>query len=126
MTFIDQKFKPRKCKTCLNVFTPRNPCNLYCSLDCKGKNAYYRRNYGIDDAVLRKMKEEQDNKCAICSSEGFLIGKNNHSEKLAVDHCHKTGRVRGLLCHNCNRALGLFKDDREVMKKAVTYLEETH
>jgi len=70
------------------------------------------------------MKQEQDNKCYLCGSEGFLIGKNNHSEKLAVDHCHDTGKVRRLLCHNCNRALGLLKDNPDVLRKAANYVEE--
>jgi hypothetical protein len=117
-------FKDKACKTCGTTFTPTNPCNTYCSQQCKGKNSYYKRQYGITDSDLAKMKAEQDNKCYLCGSEGFLIGKNNHSEKLAVDHCHSTGKVRRLLCHNCNRALGLFQDNPEVLRKAVNYLED--
>lgn len=116
-------FKDKACKTCGSNFTPTNPCNIYCSPSCKGKNAYYKRNYGITDADLASMKKEQDNKCYLCHSEGFLIGKNNHDERLAVDHCHTTGKVRKLLCHNCNRALGLFKDNPELMRKAADYIE---
>ena len=116
-------FKDKVCKTCESTFTPTNPCNIYCSPQCKGKNSYYKRQYGITDADLAKMKEEQHNKCYLCGSEGFLIGKNNHSEKLAVDHCHETGKVRKLLCHNCNRALGLFKDNPDVLRKAADYVE---
>jgi hypothetical protein len=44
--------------------------------------------------------------------------------KLAVDHCHDTGKVRRLLCHNCNRALGLFKDNSDILRKAADYVEE--
>lgn len=117
-------FRDKKCKSCGNLFTPTNPCNTYCSPECKGKNAYYKRNYGIDDKELQKMKEEQNNRCYLCNSDGFLIGKNNHTEKLAVDHCHETGKVRKLLCHNCNRALGLFKDNPELMRKAADYVEQ--
>lgn len=117
-------FKDKECKTCKQVFTPTNPCNIYCSPKCKGKNSYYMLNYGITDADLARMKEEQDHKCYLCGSEGFVIGKNNHSEKLAVDHCHDTGKVRRLLCPNCNRALGLFKDNPDVLRKAANYLEE--
>lgn len=116
-------FKDKSCKTCSSVFTPSNPCQLYCSKECKGKNAYYKRNYGITDADLTKKKAEQGNKCFLCGSEGFLIGKNNHSEKLVVDHCHETGRVRKLLCQNCNRGLGLFQDNPELLRKAADYVE---
>lgn len=117
-------FKPKKCKTCNSVFVPSNPCNIYCSAECKGKNAYYKRNYKITDRDLKEMKELQQNKCFLCGSDGFLIGKNNHKEKLAVDHDHETGKVRKLLCHNCNRGLGLFKDNSELLRKAAVYVEE--
>ena len=42
---------------------------------------------------------------------------------LNVDHCHETGKIRGLLCHNCNRALGLFKDNVEFLERAILYLK---
>lgn len=117
-------FRDKSCKTCGGVFTPTNPCQLYCSSSCKGKNAYYKRNYGIDDATLEQMKKDQDYKCYLCHGEGFLMNKKRHCEKLAVDHDHDTGKVRKLLCHNCNRALGLFKDNPELMRKAASYVEE--
>jgi hypothetical protein len=47
----------------------------------------------------------------------------HHKVKIVVDHCHTTGAIRGLLCHNCNRALGLLKDDINVIKNAINYLE---
>lgn len=70
------------------------------------------------------MKRSQHDRCYLCGSEGFLIGNNAHTEKLAVDHDHETGRVRKLLCHNCNRALGLMKDDPELLRRAATYIEK--
>ena len=60
----------------------------------------------------------------ICSSNGFLIGNNGHTEHLAVDHDHETGQVRDLLCHNCNRALGLFQDSIETVEAALNYLKK--
>lgn len=117
-------FKDKRCKTCQKVFTPTNPCNTYCSPECKGRNAYYRRNYGIDDSTLQSMKEEQDNKCYLCGLDGFVMNSKVHKEKLVVDHDHETGKNRKLLCHNCNRALGLFKDNPEVLRKAADYVEE--
>lgn len=115
-------FKDKHCKSCDKVFTPTNPCNVYCSEECKKNNAYYIRNYGITNVQYKALKEHQGSVCAICGDEGFLIGNKGHHEKLAVDHNHETGNVRGLLCHNCNRALGLFKDNIQSLKLAIRYL----
>ena len=69
------------------------------------------------------MKTKQNDKCAICDQEGFIMnGKQGHTEKLVVDHCHANGNVRGLLCHNCNRALGLFQDRIDYLESAIKYL----
>jgi len=68
------------------------------------------------------MLDAQNNVCAICFEEGFIMAEH-HQAKLMVDHCHTTGRVRGLLCHNCNRALGLLKDNKSRFRSAITYLE---
>ena len=68
--------------------------------------------YGLTPAEYDELAEKQMKKCAICGSE----------EKLHVDHCHQTKKVRGLLCGNCNRGLGIFKDDIERFKKAINYL----
>lgn len=68
------------------------------------------------------MYERQNGKCQICQGDGFLM-REDHQAKLMVDHCHTTGRVRGLLCHNCNRALGLFKDSPEALSRALEYLK---
>lgn len=119
-------FRPKKCKdeNCENIFTPRGPSHLYCSDSCKENNGYYMRTYGITRNDYEKMEKAQGYKCAICNSEGFLIGENNHSAKLAVDHCHKSGKVRKLLCHNCNRALGLLQENISNFEAAISYLKE--
>ena len=123
MKYPNGYFKPKQCKTCGGEFTPTAPSQTYCTSTCRGKTAYYERNYGITETEYRKRLEDQDHKCHLCGSDGFLIGKNGHSEKLAVDHCHATGTVRKLLCHNCNRALGLLKDDPDLMRRAAAYIE---
>ena len=79
------------------------------------------RQFGVSYQELLMMKEDQDYKCARCG-----IHEETTTKKLAVDHDHKTNRVRGYLCNNCNRGIGLLKDDVEVMKKAIDYLERTH
>lgn len=72
------------------------------------------KQYGMTRADFDSMSAEQGNKCRICS----------RSRKLHVDHCHKTGRVRGLLCGSCNRGLGMFSDSIRNLDAAIVYLKE--
>jgi len=123
MKYPNGRFRDKECRACDATFTPTAPSQKYCSTECRGKTAYYERNYGITERQLADMKEAQDHRCYICNSEGFLIGKNGHTEKLAVDHCHKSGKVRKLLCHNCNRALGLMQDNPSLLRYAAAYIE---
>jgi hypothetical protein len=87
-----------------------------------GQDRYYRRCYGIDADEWEYMFAKQNGVCFICETEGFVM-KEEHKAKLMVDHCHVTGKVRGLLCHNCNRALGLLKDSIKAFQRALDYLE---
>lgn len=118
-------FKPKPCRRCGNMFDPVAPSHFYCSQECADEaftEAYLKRTYGITYDDYQRMLEDQGYVCAICGEEGFVM-KSTHKLKLVVDHCHTTGRVRGLLCHNCNRALGLLKDAPERLLKAVEYLK---
>jgi hypothetical protein len=63
------------------------------------------------------MLEDQGGVCAICSKPDEVEGR-----RMAIDHNHDTGAVRGLLCGNCNRGLGNFQDDIDMLKKATDYL----
>ena len=120
-------FKDKPCRECAKTFTPTAPSERYCSDACKGRGittAYLKRNYNITLDCYEKLLEKQNHLCAICHTEGFVMSaaKNGHVNKLVVDHCHESGRVRGLLCHNCNRALGLLKDNTETIQRALDYL----
>lgn len=72
--------------------------------------------YNITDSEWRDMANSQDYCCAIC-------GKHQPKKRLAIDHDHKTGKIRGLLCSNCNTALGLLKDNISIAESAVKYLK---
>ena len=78
-------------------------------------NAFLKRKYGVTLEWFEKQSAEQGGACTICGR----IPKG----RLAIDHDHSTGKVRGLICRSCNRALGLLKDSPEVLKKALAYLE---
>ena len=75
--------------------------------------------YGISLADYNEMLEGQGHKCAICGQD-----ETRFQKKLVVDHCHKTGKVRQLLCNMCNHGLGNFKDDVSLIAKAILYLEK--
>jgi Autographiviridae endonuclease VII len=80
--------------------------------------AYHlKRHYGISREEYEVMQRNQDYRCAICE------GVQPKLFDLSVDHDHETGRVRGLLCNQCNRSLGLLKDDPKLLRKAASYLE---
>lgn len=118
-------FKDKPCRSCGTVFSPQAPSHLYCSQVCADyelSSTYLRKTYGLSVEDYKRMLADQKDECKICKGEGFLMGES-HKMKLVVDHCHSTGKVRGLLCHNCNRALGLMHDDTEVLLNAIKYLE---
>lgn len=79
-------------------------------------------NFGLTPADYDAMLEAQGGVCAICERPE-RAERDGKPMRLSVDHCHATGRVRGLLCHACNRSLGLFGEDVELMADAVRYLE---
>ena len=79
-------------------------------------NGELLRSYGITTAQKAERIRSQNGKCAICEKE-LDMGRNTH-----VDHDHKTGKVRGILCDNCNKALGHIKDDLIIAGRLQGYL----
>lgn len=119
-------FKEKPCRNCSVVFKPQAPSHMYCSQRCADKantTRRLKRLYGVDLDHVLKMYEEQEGKCKICKTEGFKLSPNADNN-LVVDHCHINGGVRGMLCHNCNRALGLLKDNKEYLKRCIEYIKD--
>ena len=81
-----------------------------------------KRRFGITLHEYGQLMVKQGGKCAICGTDegGTRLGE---VKALAVDHDHKTGRVRGLLCESCNQGIGKLKDDVEILQKAIDYLK---
>lgn len=120
-------FKPKPCKLCATQFAPTAPSEHYCSDSCKDTavtDNYLYRNYGITILNYEEILEKQNNVCAICGGTGTERADHSKSKcNLVVDHCHNTNKVRGLLCHTCNTALGQFKDSKQLLQKAIEYLD---
>jgi hypothetical protein len=86
------------------------------------------KRYGLTQASYEDLLEIQEYTCAICYQHEERLREDGTEMPLSVDHCHKREAedgymlVRGLLCHRCNTALGLFREDPEVMQRAIDYL----
>jgi hypothetical protein len=140
-------------KTCIGCgktksLTDFSPNGKYVRSRCKLCNAEYARNwnrdnsdraletkrrrelpqtYGITYEEYEQMLSDQDGVCAICGQDELNEhGRTGKKFRLSVDHCHATGAVRGLLCQKCNRAMGLFGDNPELLRKAMSYLLRRH
>jgi hypothetical protein len=74
------------------------------------------RRYGVSKEQYLGMLASQGHRCTICSEA---------LTEPCVDHCHTTGKVRGLLCHHCNKGLGMFKDNPAIIQAAIDYLGKT-
>lgn len=122
-----------QCKTCVAdrvaKWQERNPDRVrqtkrrsHNSRKRKHKASQMRSLYGIDIEVYEEMFERQGGKCAICLQPETIV-RDGEPMKLSVDHCHDTNEIRGLLCSNCNNGLGRFKDNPDLLRAAIVYLE---
>jgi ribosomal protein S27AE len=84
-------------------------------------NSKLKQTYGFSLEKYEEQLKKQDGKCAICKTGSPLEG---HIKRFAVDHCHSTGKVRGLLCSKCNKGIGFFNDSTELLAQAIQYLQE--
>jgi hypothetical protein len=113
--------KERLLAGCIRCGEPRQPgdkvSTAYCYL-C-WRDWWLMRKYKITPEQYDQMLADQGNRCAICRCEEN--GRTWH-----IDHCHETGNVRGVLCDNCNRGLGHFKDSQDLLHRAVEYLKASH
>ena len=83
----------------------------------------YRREYGLSEAAFYEMLGNQKGRCAICDVVLVFSGTTKHKSNVGVvDHCHDTGKIRGLLCTKCNKGLGMFNDGPDLIQKALDYL----
>ena len=84
-------------------------------------NTRLKQKFGINYDQYQMILQEQNGVCAICDESEPVVNRS-----LSVDHDHETGKIRGLLCSNCNPGIGKFKEKIELLKKAVAYLERDY
>ena len=78
-----------------------------------------KRSFGISQEFYNDLFSSQEGKCSICE-----VHQSELKRALSVDHCHDSGKIRGLLCAKCNTALGLFGDRADNLKRATSYIEK--
>jgi hypothetical protein len=87
----------------------------------KQRNKMLVSKFGITSEQYEELFVEQTGACAICGTTEF---KYSRGRKPHIDHCHETGKVRGLLCGHCNIGIGQFFDNVSLLEKAIIYLKE--
>ncbi len=107
----------RTCVVCSKKFLPKRVRNAKaCSQSCRSRQLHLKRK-GLTQQKFKLLSEAQGNRCLIC--------KRKPKDILVIHHCHKTNAFLGLLCRECNAALGLFRDDPEIIKNALDFTEGT-
>lgn len=121
LTELNETKDIKKCDTCkewlsIDHFSTNSykPDGLACTCKTCSKASYERKKQ-----YYKGLYNLQNGKCAICN-----ITTEENGKDFAVDHCHTTGKVRALLCNNCNTGIGTFKDKPELLTKAIQYLEK--
>lgn len=105
-----------------NHYRFNSPCKVCANLN-RNKNyhkEYYRKlKYNITNEQYQLKLKEQNYSCVICN-----IHQDDYSKEFCIDHCHKTGKIRDLLCTQCNSGIGFFRENINVMKKAIAYMKK--
>jgi|SRR5271154_335140 len=118
----DRKTQPSPCAIpgCENHAYAKGVCHPHYQ-----RKALVHKKYGISWEQFEAMQKAQNGLCAICGNPPSTVnGMSGKVYDLNVDHNHDTKAVRGLLCHSCNRGLGMFQDSRDVLRAALAYLEK--
>jgi hypothetical protein len=108
-----RRHRVRKCKTCCHAAQAKRIAERKERGELPTREDRLRREYGLTPEDVARMRAEQDDRCGLCGNE---------FDRVHYDHCHETGHVRALLCHNCNIGLGHFRDNVELILKAAGYV----
>lgn len=119
----------RVCGHCGNAFLATKSAEKLCSESCKAQSfneaAFRSRIWGkfnLTPEQYEELRIKQGDRCAICRTDDPGQGGPETVRRWCVDHDHTTGKVRGLLCYNCNKGLGLFQDNWQIILTAAAYV----
>lgn len=110
-----------QCKAC-----QREYILTYARTPIDKKNKLLGNYYGVSSQFYTTLYKQQCGVCSICGKPESATSSKGNAIALSVDHDHETGKTRGLLCHKCNRGLGLFRDNIDVLASAISYLQQPH
>lgn len=105
------------CKVCQNIYAQIKRQKD----DGRSRNYSLQRDHGISHEEYLQMLESQGGRCMICNTD--KPHRSLYFKHFAIDHCHKSGKIRALLCNSCNTGIGHFNDDSDLLKKAINYLD---
>ena len=106
-----------ECKSCMSkYYKERNTPE-------KNRKDHLKQRFNLTPEDYKNLYDKQEGKCKICKKHFDLENEDNVNNILHVDHCHKTDKVRGLLCNSCNQGIGHLKDDPTLLYAAIEYLK---
>lgn len=113
-----------ECAKCTNLYLKNHYAKNKQSYNNRSRQNHLKNKYNISYEEYLKLYSNRKGKCDICVKTCEPAGPNlsNRKNALVVDHCHKTNKVRGLLCQTCNQGIGLFKDSIDNLISAHVYL----
>lgn len=128
-SIAEYKVRRKKCHNCLTKqtlaarnkrFKTPEELRLYRLKVTRKSNL--KRLYGLTEEDFESMLEAQNHKCKICNNNIYRNAKSR-KQKTCIDHCHTSGKVRGILCHRCNVSIGLMDDDPDRIEAMLNYLK---
>lgn len=111
-----------RCKACCAIRSKQQRVDFPDRKRLAARRWWMKKKFGMTQETYNSMCVKQNNLCAICTKEARPL-KGDIRFPLQIDHDHKTGVVRELLCHKCNTILGQCDDDENILKKAIAYLQ---
>ncbi len=116
------------CKGCKKVWNREQRLKKLVENPGREIDAHLRKTYKISFEDYLEMERRQDSKCAVCGTtdSGTYRGLNNTKSRFCIDHDHVTGKIRGLLCLNCNTGIGRLGDNLEGVEAAAAYLRKNN